>query len=83
VPRAKKSKSKKSFLEVARHRALIDGLLGGDRRWLVLGGLAWGIRAIGAATRNEERVVYRGHLRPGEQLVISESQPAERARRKR
>jgi hypothetical protein len=82
VPRSKDSK--KSFLAVARQRALTDGLLGGDRRWLVLGGLAWGIRAIGVATRNEERVVYRGRLRPGEQIVISESRPpAKRARRKR
>jgi hypothetical protein len=72
------------LLDVARSRGITEGVLGGNRRWLVLGGLAWGIRAIGAATRSEPRVVYRKRLRPGEQLVISERQPdSKRARRKR
>jgi hypothetical protein len=39
---------------------------------MVLGGIAWTLRAVGWAVRREERVVFRDRLRPGETLVISE-----------
>jgi hypothetical protein len=61
-------------LDTARRNAITEGLLGGNRWWLVLGGLAWGLRAIGLAGRREQRVIYRERLRPGERLVISERQ---------
>jgi hypothetical protein len=60
------------ILETARSNAITEGLLGGNRRWMVLGGVAWGLRAISYATRREQQVLYRERLRPGEQLVITE-----------
>ena len=71
------------LLDVARRRGLSEGLLGGNRGWLVLGSVAWGLRAIGWAVRREERVVFRDTLRPGEALVISERQPEPKRRRRK
>lgn len=62
------------WLDLARRNAVTEGILGGNRRWLVLGGVAWGLRAVGWAVRRDERVVFRETLRPGEQLLISERQ---------
>jgi hypothetical protein len=71
-------------LDTARQRGLYEGLLGGNRRWLVLGGVAWTVRAVGWAIRRDERVLYRERLRPGEQLVITERQrQPKRSRRAR
>jgi hypothetical protein len=67
-------------LDVARRRGLSEGLLGGNRRWLVLGSVAWGLRAISWAVRRDERVVFRDTLRPGESLVITERRVAPKRR---
>jgi hypothetical protein len=68
------------LLDTARTNGIADGLLGGSKRWLVLGGIAWALRALTWAMRREDRVVYREVLRPGEQLLISERrlQPSKR-----
>lgn len=72
------------MLDTARRNGLVDGVLGGNKRWLVLGSVAWGIRAVGWAMAREQRVIYRDRLRPGERLVISERQatPKRRARKR-
>ena len=61
-----------SWFDTARRNGIYDGVLGGNRRWLILGGIAWGFRAVGWAMKREHKVIYREALRPGEQLVISE-----------
>lgn len=63
------------MLPMARRRAIVDGLLGGNRRWLILGGLAWAVRAYQIATTRQAEVVYRGELQPGETLVLSRETP--------
>ena len=72
------------MLPMARRRAITDGLLGGNRRWLILGGLAWAVRAYQIATTREPEVVYRTELAPGETLVLAreEPHPTRRQRRK-
>lgn len=52
-------------------RGLEEGLLGGDRRWLAVGGVAWTAALVRWAWRRTPEVVYRTRLRPGETLVIS------------
>jgi hypothetical protein len=73
-----------SFLPSARRRAITDGVFGGDRRWLVLGGLAWALRAYQHATTKDEVVVYASELKPGETLVLARQapKPTRRERRK-
>mgnify|MGYP003622149881 CR=1 FL=1 len=63
------------MLPMARRRAITDGLLGGNRRWLLLGGLAWALRAYHWASSRDPEVVYRGELAPGETLVLSREEP--------
>ena len=59
------------MLPMARRRAITDGLLAGNRRWLVLGGLAWALRAYQVASSRPTEVVYRTGLLPGETLVLA------------
>lgn len=70
---------------MARRRAITDGVFGGSRKWLVLGGLAWALRAYQWATTREPEVVYRAELAPGETLILArqEPRPSRRQRRRR
>lgn len=71
-----------SLLASFRRRALRQGLLGGSRTWLLLGGAAWTIRALQWALRPSPERVFRGDLEPGETYVIT-SRPAPPTRRQR
>ena len=70
------------LLDNMRRNAITEGLLGGNRRWLILGGIAWGFRLIGWALRKDEHVVFNEQLRPGEGLVITERRPTPKRGRK-
>lgn len=71
------------MLPMARRRAITDGLFGGNRKWLVLGSLAWALRALQWATTRDEEVVYRAELRPGETLVLAREAPRPKGRKRR
>ena len=71
------------MLPMARKRAITDGLLGGSRRWLVLGGLAWALRAYQVASSRPSEVVYRTELLPGETLVLERQEPKKTKRGRR
>jgi hypothetical protein len=72
-----------SLLPTARRRAITDGLFGGNKRWLVLGSLAWALRAYQYATTKDEHVVYSTTLQPGETLVLARQPEKKKGRRKR
>jgi hypothetical protein len=72
-----------TMLPAARRRAFTDGLFGGDRKWLVLGSLAWALRGIQWARTRDEQVVYATTLEPGETLVLARQAPKGKRRRKR
>jgi hypothetical protein len=71
------------MLPMARRRAITDGVLGGNKRWLLLGGLAWALRAYQTASTREPEVVYRAELKPGETLVLARQEPKKPKRRRR
>jgi hypothetical protein len=71
------------LLRRARTEGITRGLIGGNRLWLVVGGLAWGAQALRWAVRREEEVVFREVLEPGEQLVITAREPSARRGRAR
>lgn len=52
------------------------GVLGGSRRWLIVGGAALGVRVLGKLARREPEVVYCEELSPGEALVIAHERDA-------
>ncbi|WP_419851043.1 hypothetical protein [Candidatus Poriferisocius sp.] len=55
-----------------RRQAIVRGLVGGSRGWLVLGGVAWAIRLLSrVASTRRLRTVSTEELRPGERLLIS------------
>jgi hypothetical protein len=66
-----------------RRLGLTKGLLGGSRPWLVLGALAWGLRAAQWALRRPTDIVFDEPLLPGERLLITHGQPPSRRRRSR
>ncbi len=70
-----------SILPSARRRALTDGLFGGSKRWMVLGGLAWALRGYQWATTKDSQVVYTAELKPGETLVLARQAPKDKRRR--
>ena len=72
-----------TFLPSARRRAITEGLFGGSRRWMVLGGLAWALRAYQWATTKDAQVVYTAELRPGETLVLARQPEKAKGRRGR
>ena len=88
----RKGKQEKTYVEIrrglemlpmARRRAITDGVLGGNKRWLLLGGLAWALRAYQTASTREPEVVYRAELKPGETLVLARQEPKKPKRRRR
>lgn len=58
-----------------RRRAWEDGVLGGERRWIAIGGLAWFVWALQWAWRRDAEVVYRTKVKPGETITISTAKP--------
>lgn len=71
-----------SLLATIRRRALRRGVFGGSRPWLVLGAVAWAIRAVQLAVRPAPERVFVGDLAVGESYVIT-SRPAPPTRRQR
>ena len=70
------------MLGYLRRAAIRRGLMGGSRTWLILGGIAWGIRLIAWAWRRREKVVFLDELRTGESFVVTQRPaPSRRSRR--
>jgi hypothetical protein len=55
------------FQRVALSRAFRGG---GSKGWLVAGTAVWLLRTANRVRKPEVETVYRGELKPGEQLVI-------------
>jgi hypothetical protein len=72
-----------AVLRRMRNEGIERGLLGGSRLWIVLGALAWTLRALRWALRRDEQVIYQTVLEPGENLVISTRRPPTRNERRR
>jgi len=66
-----------------RRTALRKGILRGNRVWMAIGFVVWGLRAIQWAWPREESVVYRTVLQPGETLEIFHDLHTEADRRRR
>jgi hypothetical protein len=59
-------------LAIYRSRGLRDGLLGGSRKWMVIGGAAWSLRLLSFLFLPKPEVVFRGKIRAGETLVFTQ-----------
>ena len=72
-----------ALLDQARKLGVARGVFGDSRPWLIIGGLAWGIRAIQWARRPVPQVLLREVLEPGETLVIEHQGPPPKRRQHR
>ena len=59
------------LLRMMLRNGLSKGLFGGSRPWLVLGGIAAGMRVLRKIAGSEPEVVYSEELQPGESVVIA------------
>lgn len=60
------------MLRLLLRKGLWNGLVGGSRLWMVLGGAAATIRLVKRlGGGGEPKVVFRDELQPGQTLVIS------------
>jgi hypothetical protein len=60
------------YTRYLREQSIVEGIFGGRKLWIALGGLLWGARAIRRASSRTERVVLREVMQPGDRIVISQ-----------
>jgi hypothetical protein len=63
------------LIGIAISKGWREGILGGSRPWLILGGAALAIRLLQRAAERERVVVYRQELPAGETLTIAHELP--------
>jgi len=63
------------LIGVAISKGWREGLLGGSRPWLIVGGAALAIRLLQRAAERERVVVFRQELPVGETLTIAHELP--------
>lgn len=70
-------------MAIIQRRALRDGLLGGNRKWLFWGGAAWLLHTLrNSLGEGQPRPVHVERLDPGERFIILHSPaPPKKARR--
>lgn len=68
-------------LATARRLGITRGLIGGSRGWLVVGGVAWGLRVVRRAAGRHEEVLTIEKLKPGETIQVRALEPRPRRRR--
>ena len=63
------------MLTYLRRRAQMKGVVGGSRAWTIVWAVLIGGRLLRRITSDEEKVVFRRKLQPGEALVIRSEKP--------
>lgn len=71
-----------SILGSLRRQSIRRGVFGGSRAWLVVGGVAWTLRALQVALRSSPERVFKGELEVGQTYIVT-SRPAPPTRRQR
>ena len=72
-----------SPIAYARRNGLYKGLLGGDRRWLMVGGTLWGLRVLRKALGRTETVVTVEKMEPGQWMSLRTITPLTRRERRK
>ena len=55
---------------LARRNAIYKGVLGGERGWLVVGGVVWGVRLLKKTFGKSEEVVTIETMQPGQWMSL-------------
>lgn len=67
---ARRRQSILSAAALARRNGIYKGLLGGNRRWLAIGGVFWGVRVMKKMLGKNEEFVTLEKLQPGQWLSL-------------
>ena len=65
-----------------RRASLMRGVLGGDKRWVVVAAGVWGLHGLAKATARQTGVVWSGPVAEGEQLLVTYHPPKRRRDRR-
>lgn len=65
-----------------RRTALTKGVLGGQRAWMIAGGVVWGLRLARRAVAGSEETAAVETMRPGETITIRTIAPQSRRDRR-
>lgn len=80
---AKKSAARSlSPMAALRRNALTKGVLGGQRGWMAVGAVVWGVRLLRKMFGRSEEVVATEKLEAGQVLCLTAIAPATRAERR-
>lgn len=71
------------MFEMLRRYGVTRGFLGGSRAWMVVGGIAYAIKAVRWTFKRDVEVVAVGELKPGQRLLITTIPPPAKRRRRR
>ncbi len=55
---------------LARRNGIYKGLLGGDRKWLIIGGAFWGSRILKKSLGESEQIVTIEKMAPGQWMSL-------------
>lgn len=72
-----------SILSTARRLGFSKGVLGGNKKWLIVGAIAWTLRALRWAWTPSPKTVYRKKLEVGETIVVRHDPPRPTRRQRR
>ena len=67
---------------LARHNAIYKGVLGGDRKWMYIGGAVWGVRSLRKALTKNEQIVALEKMEPGQWMSLRTIPPTTRRQRR-
>ncbi len=69
-------------VRLIKRKAITAGLFGGDRKWLVLGGIVFVAGKVKALFGfGEPEPVYIEEIKAGQRLVVAHAEPRKRRRR--
>jgi hypothetical protein len=71
-----------SPIALARRNAVYKGILGGERKWLAIGGVVWGTRFLKKAVGRNEQVVALEKLESGQAVLLTTIPPLKRREKK-
>ena len=60
-----------ALIRIAFRNGVTKGFMGGSRPWLIIGGVALGLRVLRRIAGSDPVTVYSEKLQPGETVVIA------------
>ena len=82
MARARRRPSILSPFALARRNGIYKGLIGGDRRWLAIGGVFWAGRMLKKSLGKTEEIVTVETMQPGQWMSLRTIPPSTRRQRR-